>query len=217
MTALLLAPGVTVEIDVSRSPASTVWAAKAKALAEEWYPKLAELLRQRGWAPPQRVTLRFEPMEGVAGTAGDVVHISEDWIRQHPDDWGMVIHELVHVVQSYRKPVPGWITEGIADGIRYGKFEPQRDSPLHDPEQSPYRDGYWSAGAFLTYVERLHDRLLFTRLNEVARRGEYSADFWKRYGGRTLEELWNDYKDWYRRTARELGRRPRLSDLPKQR
>ncbi|MCX7799090.1 MAG: basic secretory family protein [Fimbriimonadales bacterium] len=215
--ALLAAPKVTVEIDVNRSPSSAVWAAQAKALAEEWYPELADLLRQSGWTPPRRVTLRFEPMEGVAGTAGDVIHISEDWIRRRPDDWGMVIHELVHVVQAYRKPVPGWITEGIADGIRYGKFEPQRDSALHDPERSPYRDGYWSAGAFLTYLERLYDRRLFTRLNEVARRGEYSPEFWRRYGGRTLEQLWDEYRAWYRRKAEELGRQPRLSDLPSQR
>jgi len=33
--------------------------------------------------------------------------------------FGMVIHELRHVVQSYhRGNTPGWLTEGIADHIR---------------------------------------------------------------------------------------------------
>jgi len=215
--AILLAPKVVVEVDVSASPSSAVWAERAKALAEEWYPKLAELLRQPGWKPPAKVTLRFEPMEGVAGTAGDIIHISEAWVRDHPDDWGMVIHELVHVVQAYRNPVPGWITEGIADGIRYAKFEPQRDSALHDPDKSPYTDGYWSAGAFLTFVERSYDRSLFTRLNEAARRGRYTPEFWRRATGKSLEALWDEYKNWYRQTSEEKGRQPRLSDLPKQR
>ncbi|MFN3684703.1 MAG: basic secretory protein-like protein [Fimbriimonadaceae bacterium] len=215
--AILLAPKVVVEVDVSASPSSAVWAEKAKALAEEWYPKLAEMLKQPGWTPPAKVTLRFEPMDGVAGTAGDVIHISEAWIRDHPDDWGMVIHELVHVVQSYRRPVPGWVTEGIADGIRYAKFEPQRDSALHDPERSPYTDGYWSAGAFLIFVERSYDRRLITKLNEAARRGRYSPDFWVRATGRSLEALWDEYKRWHRQTASEKGRQPRVSDLPRQR
>ncbi|MEJ5170620.1 MAG: basic secretory protein-like protein [Fimbriimonadales bacterium] len=212
--AILLAPKVVVEIDVRQSPASAMWAEKAKALAEEWYPKLADWLRQPGWQPPAKVTLRFEPMDGVAGTAGDVIHISERWIREHPDDWGMVIHELIHVVQSYKNPVPGWITEGIADGIRYAKFEPQKDSALHDPERSPYRDGYWSAGAFLVYIERSYEPSLFTKLNEAARRGRYTPDFWLKTTGKTLDALWEEYKGWYGRTKAELGRQPRLSDLP---
>ena len=37
---------------------------------------------------------------------------------EHPEDTGMVIHELTHIIQNYPSPDPGWVTEGIADYIR---------------------------------------------------------------------------------------------------
>ena len=38
------------------------------------------------------------------------------WISDHPDDFGMVIHELIHVIQAYPAAgdKPGWLVEGIA-------------------------------------------------------------------------------------------------------
>jgi hypothetical protein len=27
--------------------------------------------------------------------------VSAEWIEKHPDDWGMVIHELTHTLQGF--------------------------------------------------------------------------------------------------------------------
>jgi len=39
----------------------------------------------------------------------------------------MIVHELVHVVQAYpeNRANMGWLAEGIADYIRFWKYEPQ--------------------------------------------------------------------------------------------
>jgi hypothetical protein len=67
-----------------------------------------------------------------------VITISGKWITEHPDDLGMVIHELVHVVQGYpnSRHKAGWLVEGIADYIRWWRYEPEAPRPRIDPAKS---------------------------------------------------------------------------------
>ena len=75
-------------------------------------------------------------MRGVAATRGTQVQCSADWFRRNlrGEAKGAVVHELVHVVQQYGRArttnpdavrPPGWLTEGIADYIRWYLYEPQ--------------------------------------------------------------------------------------------
>ena len=50
----------------------------------------------------------------VGGTAGARIGVSSGWVKKRPGDFGLVIHELVHVIQDYRGGGVGWVTEGIA-------------------------------------------------------------------------------------------------------
>lgn len=52
------------------------------------------------------------------------MHIAADWVKSQPNDFGMVVHELTHLVQRYPPGSPGWLVEGIADYIRAKYFEP---------------------------------------------------------------------------------------------
>src|SRR5947209_6724192 len=54
------APPVQVTVDVSDAPDAKDWAEKAKALAEKWYPVIAEELKTDGFTPPRRVKLVFK-------------------------------------------------------------------------------------------------------------------------------------------------------------
>ena len=58
---------------------------------------------------------------GVAGTSNGRVVFSAKYMTAHPGDIDIVTHETMHIVQSYgnRSGMPGWLTEGIADYIRY--------------------------------------------------------------------------------------------------
>ena len=109
----------------SNAPECEAFAAESKALIEEWYPKINVILFGEGHRLPSRnVTLIFEPMKGVAATSKDTIRISAEWVtKKAPNDYGMVIHELTHIVQDYRGKGEGWLTEGIADYIRDRHFE----------------------------------------------------------------------------------------------
>lgn len=190
-------PSFTVKIEYSTVPDLKDWAEKAKTLVEKWYPILCKRLHVKGVEPPKTVELEFAEMDGIAGTGGNHIGIAAKWVRAHPDDWGMVIHELTHVVQSYPKYDPSWLVEGIADYERYHFFEPQRHNRAPDPARHRYREGYWTIGAFLVWMEKKHDRRIVSRLNEAMRLDKYTPDIWKRYDGKTFEELWKDYAAWY--------------------
>ena len=119
----------TISIEYGDAPDVQEWAEKARDLCEKWYPVISETLASRDFTPPREVKLVFkDEKKGIAYTTGAKITVVADWIRKHPDDYGMVIHELCHVVQSYSKGV-GWITEGIADYVRYFKYEPKPTPP----------------------------------------------------------------------------------------
>src|SRR5207249_2446473 len=93
---------VRVVLDTSEVPELATWGEAAKTLVEEWHPKIADLLRSDGFTPPAEITLVFrKEMRGIAATSGATITIASSWVQRHPDDRGMVIHELVHVIQSY--------------------------------------------------------------------------------------------------------------------
>src|SRR4051812_36700322 len=65
-------PPFQVEIDFSAAPQCEPFAIKAKAIVEEWYPKINELLFDKARPLPRaKVRLKFEPMKGVAHATND--------------------------------------------------------------------------------------------------------------------------------------------------
>ncbi len=187
------APPVQVIVDVSDAPEAKDWAEKAKALCEKWYPTIAEELKTDGFTPPRRVKLVFkDEKHGIAATTGSTIHINVNWIKKRPDDFGMVIHELTHVIQSYPKYDPSWLVEGIADYVRYWHYEPGK-GPKFDPRRSSYRQGYGVAAAFLAWVEKMHDKQIVPELNRALRAGKYKDELFKQYTGETLDQLWQDF------------------------
>jgi len=57
--------------------------------------------------------------DGVAATDAGIVRFNPNWFVKHPEDIDVVTHEVMHIVQDYRHDPPGWLTEGIADYVRY--------------------------------------------------------------------------------------------------
>ena len=51
------------------------------------------------------------------------------YFKANPDDIGAMVHETVHCVQLYRgRGNPGWLVEGVADYVRFFKYEPGKNS-----------------------------------------------------------------------------------------
>ena len=92
---------VEVMVDLRAAPECQAFADVATKLIVEWTPKVHKILDGADAPLADRtVKLTFRPMDGVAHTKGSEIVISSEWVtKKAPEDYGMVIHELVHVRQ----------------------------------------------------------------------------------------------------------------------
>jgi len=191
-------PAFEAVIDASEAPELKKWIdARLKPAIDAWYPKIMQMLPSEGYTAPRRFTVTFRNnYRGVAATGGTNVTCSVNWFKNNLEGEavGAVIHELVHVVQQYRgRGNPGWLVEGVADYIRWFKFEPASLRPRPNPDRAKYTDSYRTTAAFLEYVTTHHDHELVVKMNAAMRQGRYSPDLWKEYTGKTVDELWELY------------------------
>lgn len=184
-----------VELDVSEVPHLSQWGEEAKAIILEWHPRICSLLPTEGVKPAREITLKLQKSDhGIAGTSGTTITVSSHWIEKHPDDLGLVFHELVHVIQAYPSGKPWWLTEGIADYLRWGIYEGKEPKWFSRPkEPEGYKKGYQVAAGFLLWLESEISPGIVEKLNTAMRRGEYSEDLFKTETERSINELWDNY------------------------
>ena len=102
---------VTLNLDTSEAPHLAKWGAKAKSLIIEWHPRIQNLIPTKSFSPLREIGLKIRKSDkGVGGTSGISITLSSGWLEKHPDDFGLVIHELVHVIQKYPDAKPIWLT-----------------------------------------------------------------------------------------------------------
>jgi hypothetical protein len=163
---------------------------KAGAVVTEWYPRIVRILGAEKATPPKRVTVVMDlVMDGVAGTGGDSIHVSAKYVLKHPDDTGMIVHELTHVVQAYPKYDPVWLVEGIADYVRFYHYEPESQRPHPDPAKANCRDSYRTTAAFLDWAVRRYDADLVKKLDHALKAGTYSDNLFRQATGKNLDQL----------------------------
>jgi hypothetical protein len=160
---------------------------------EKNYPMIWAELGAPGYRPPADITIVFEDGDGVAYTAGTQITCCAGWFHEHTDDYGAVIHELCHVVQGYQHPVPGWVTEGIADYVRWFKYEPPTHRPRVDPHHAKYTDSYQTTAAFFDWIVRTKNKSFVRRLNAAARDGKYSDDLFRQFARKPVDKLWAEF------------------------
>ena len=113
-------------VNVDDAPEMKDWAETAARICERQYPMICEELQSDGFKPRHVVVMRLRKRyNGVAATGGGRITGSVAYFKDHPGDFGAMVHETVHVVQGYgygNNPV--WLVEGIADYVRFFKYEP---------------------------------------------------------------------------------------------
>lgn len=196
-------------IDAAVAPDLMEWSEKElKPVVREWYPKIVAMLPSEGFHAPTKIALRYrDDMGGTPASAADAnVNLNAKWFRGElkREARGAVVHELVHVVQSYgghRKrnasPTPGWIVEGIADYIRWFLYEPESrgaEITKRNLAQARYDASYRVTGNFLNWVVQHKDKELIRKLNTAAREGRYSEQLWKEWTGKSVAELGEEWK-----------------------
>jgi hypothetical protein len=182
-------------VDVRDAPEMKEWADKAARICERQYAMINDELKSDGFTPRRlvRMTLRKD-YRGVAAAGGGRITGSVRWFKERPGDFGAMVHETVHIVQDYRRGGnPGWLVEGIADYIRFFKYEPGKIGPIN-PARSHYDGSYRVSAAFLAYVTEKHDKQLVRKLNAAMRKGEYKDEIFKTLTGKTLKELDEEWR-----------------------
>ncbi len=189
------APAVEITLDTSAAPDMAEWAARVKGLCEKAYPMICEHLGAADFAPPTKAKIIFKKMNGIAFTSGTTITCGAEWFKAHPSDEGAVIHEMCHVVQAYgpRHGAPLWITEGIADYVRWFNWEPKDRQPRVDPQRAKYTHSYQTSAAFFDWIVRKKDKSFVNRLNSAIRKGEYNVDLFQKLAGKPLDDLWAEF------------------------
>lgn len=120
-----------IHIDVSKAPDKLALAEKAKAICEEWYPRITETLF--GFGRP----LPFSEIGIVFTDDVKVAMATRTFAPKQPPHCdiriplgqndsgggfgGLIIHELTHVVQNTPPKLPGsanWLEEGLSEYVR---------------------------------------------------------------------------------------------------
>jgi Peptidase of plants and bacteria len=145
---------------------------------------------------PDVTILLSTTYKGVAAALGNTIEMSAKRVDELPEDSrGVVIHELVHVVQAYPSGSEGWLTEGIADYLRCAVYEamPLEQFPRPDKERG-YLDSYKVAAGFLFWLESSPAPGIVREVNAALRKGAYREAVFKERTGRELDRLWNEYR-----------------------
>lgn len=182
--------------DISQAPDLAAWARQAETQMEEFWPDTEALLYSDKFLPPNMVNVVYRTgpgVTGVAATGGGVMTVNTAWCRAHPEDTGLTVHETAHVIQAYSSYNPVWLVEGIADYIRWVKFEPDHFQYRINPQKSTYHDSYRTTAAFLAWCELHYDSGLVTKLSRAVRFGTYNNAMFKAYCGKDVDTLWSEF------------------------
>ena len=187
------ADALTLTVTGDVEPALAPVAGKMVAHFYESYPKLLKRFENPDKPALRAVRLVFAPGKVPGYTAGGTVTVSTDWLGEHPDDIGLLTHELTHVVQAYPPGGPGWLTEGIADYARH-LYGPDKQSWKLPGQLSPdwsYTKGYGITARFLVWLDEKHPGSLDKLHRRMQGGGVKDADF-KAITGTDLDALWQE-------------------------
>ena len=182
-------------VNVADAPEMKEWAENAARVCERQYPMICEELMSDGFVPLTviRMTMKGD-YNGVAEAGGGRITGSVKYFKAHPNDVGAMVHETTHCVQLYRgRGNPGWLVEGVADYVRFFKYEATKPRPLA-PEQAKYNGSYRTSAAFLAFVTDKYDAQIVRKLNATMRAGKYKEDVWKELTGKSVEELGREWQ-----------------------
>jgi predicted alpha-1,2-mannosidase len=190
-------------INTAEAPELKDWAENHLApVLAEWYPKIVALLPSEGFTAPTHFRVTLKPMDGVAYTSGTEVVANSSWLgtELNGEAVGALVHEMVHVVQQFNGDNPSWLVEGTADYVRWFKYEPQSHGAdivwmrrlRHFTPR--YDASYRISANFLNWVTEKYDKEIVTQLNAAMRADIYDDNLWKKYTGKTPQQLGEEWK-----------------------
>jgi len=140
----------------------------------------------------------------MAEGRGSTIWFDVDYAQRNPNDMGMAIHESVHLVQAFGN-CPWWLTEGIADYIRYFRFTIRGDESKkpRKPGNGPkgWERGYGDTAFFLNWLTQNKNRRLVPSLNQKCHDRQWNDNVWQQLTKATAQQNWDEMQ----RSARDMG------------
>ena len=184
---------VSVRLNISQAPQLENWGVHAKELIKLWSPRVAKILDVQKY--PHNIDLTIQKSyEGIAFADSNSITVSSHWIEKYPEDIGLIVHEVVHVVQLYPEFEPGWVTEGVANYIRWHLYEkkPLYWFPIGEDEKG-YEAAYRITGGFFLWIVIHKNEDFIKILNTYMKGCEYKDSIFFQYTGNDLDALWQEY------------------------
>jgi hypothetical protein len=184
----------TLSIDYSADETLEPVVAQLRDHFVQCYPRLVKRFENPDRPAPRKVLLEFRKgINNPAFASGNKLTFSVEWFKRHPDDLGVLAHELTHIVQGYRRGAPGWLTEGIADYARY-VYGPVPDGDWKLPARlvegrHKYTDAYRVTARFLAWVEETRPGTV-DALNRRLQADQYQPPDWEKITGKSVDALW---------------------------
>jgi hypothetical protein len=176
------------KVDATLAPDMLAVAKNIAAVCLLNYPKIEQLLAVSSLPAPHPITLT-NTTYAIAYTQGADVTLQIAYLRTQPTDMGMVVHELTHVVQGYPGG-PGWITEGIADYVRFQLGYATSWTYFHCASDVRYTDGYNCGATFLRYVQLHYDSNIIKQVDASMRANTYTDALFQAKTGKTIAQLY---------------------------
>lgn len=127
------------------------------------------------------------PVLGV--TSGRTIFLNEEWFREHPADYGTIVHEIAHAVMNIQVALDAenWLIEGLADYARValGYQSITGSSPDYDPER--LFEGYEPTAHFFLWLRKKYGD---SEIRDIARRISEG----KTFDVQKLRNWLNEYK-----------------------
>ncbi|QNN40923.1 basic secretory protein-like protein [Pedobacter roseus] len=161
----------------------------------EIYPKLVKTFNDKSTHDVLFVV--DTAYKAVAEASGNRILFSAGYMKAHPTDIDVVTHETMQIVQGYGYSAgPVWLTEGIADYVRYkygvDNVGSKWSLPAYNEKQN-YTNSYRITARFFAWLEQNVKPGLIATLDQQLRAHQYNAQSWETITGKTLDQLWTDY------------------------
>ncbi|WP_231490860.1 basic secretory family protein [Pedobacter sp. Leaf170] len=138
--------------------------------------------------------------KGVAEASGNRILFSTNYMNAHPTDIDIVTHEGMHLVQGYGYGSgPVWLTEGIADFIRYRYGVDNIGSKWKLPDltekhnEKKYENSYRITARFFEWIDQKIKPGVIIDIDKELRNKTYTQNTWVKLTGKTIDELWAEY------------------------
>jgi hypothetical protein len=187
-------PIIKINLDYSETPHLKEWGKDAQQLLLKWVPQIGQILDENNI--PDEINLVIQNSdEGIAYADSNKIVVSSHWIEKYPEDIGLIVHEGVHVVQMYPNFEPGWLTEGIADYVRWHLYEekPLEWLPMSKNEKG-WEDAYRVTGGFLLWLVKDKNTNIIKKLNLAMKTNTYNDSIFINELGDSLFGLWQKYE-----------------------